>query len=503
MKRLVFSVLLVVGSAVGAGALTVASGSIAAHAASGVNVYVGYADTARASATNFPTPWSGDTGVTFEGCTSSCTFDAGAVRVVNTTAVTETIDFVKVHIDTCTFNIWGGSHSLPAGGQLIFTQTIASGPSGGCATDGSFDSSDVGPSGENFSSCTPDGIEPTVEVSVNSTDTTYTDTAQVINTGGIDLANCPPGTNESTQWQLIGGSACAGSSTLTLAPPSQVDIKGTNATVTATFANDCSPPQGLQGATVNFTVISGPNNGKTSTGTSPTDANGQASFTYSSSLTGTDTVEATITNLAGTITSNDVTILWITTTGSSGHFGDAANLSATFTDTNGNGIGGAWVSFALSMTPGKCITKTIGSGLAQCQLTPKSAAGPDTLTITFLGNLTQPPISTQTTFTVTHEDTALTTGKTLKVTTAGKPVSIWAQLTDPVSPGETGSGGGPISGQTVTISLGSGANKLSCSGTTGSNGVATCSVTPGASLLGTQPVTASYAGNAFYQASSA
>src|SRR5215469_4927812 len=39
-----------------------------AKAAGSVDVFVGYADSLRANPTNFPTPWAGSPGITFEGC---------------------------------------------------------------------------------------------------------------------------------------------------------------------------------------------------------------------------------------------------------------------------------------------------------------------------------------------------------------------------------------------------------------------------------------------------
>jgi hypothetical protein len=82
---------------------------------------------------------------------------------------------------------------------------------------------------------------------------------------------------------------------------------GTLATVTATFTNSCGQP--LQNVSVQFSVLSGPNAGRT--GSATTDLNGQATFTYTGAAPGTDTVHATITNLVGTITSNPVTVTWI------------------------------------------------------------------------------------------------------------------------------------------------------------------------------------------------
>ena len=290
------------------------------------SVFVGYADNLRANAANFPTPWAGDPGVTFLGCSpaSSCSFDAGAVRIVNNTAGSITIDSVAVHVDTCTFNLWspspGGISSLPAtipfGGQIILTQVV-SGASAACVSDGTMDTSDVGPGGSsNVGVCTNDNITPTVDVTedVGGTPvtTTYTDNGQVINTGGIDLASCPSGTNESTQWTSIGSPSC-GSAALALSPSAQSHPEGGTATVTATLtcSNTGAP---IPGAPVNLAILSGPNAPPTGPSFSPgtTDANGNVSFTYMDPIDnlGTDTLQASVTNLAGTFTSNTVTATW-------------------------------------------------------------------------------------------------------------------------------------------------------------------------------------------------
>jgi hypothetical protein len=84
-------------------------------------------------------------------------------------------------------------------------------------------------------------------------------------------------------------------------------VVGSKATVDATFA--CENGEALSGATVEFEVTSGPNAGTTGTGT--TNGAGEAQFTYSSSVTGTDEVQAKVTNPAGTITSNTVLVHWI------------------------------------------------------------------------------------------------------------------------------------------------------------------------------------------------
>ena len=289
--------------------VTAVSSAVPAAAQSGIQVFVGYADDSRADVTSFPTPWYGSPQTTFEGCApSSCSYDAGAVRVVNNTGSTVTINAVQVHIDSCTYGGWS-SATLAPGADLIVTE-LPNGTKVGCPGPVHMDTSDVGPAGSDYSlKCAPDGILPTVDVTINGQTTTYTDSGQVLNTGGFDGA-CG-GNNESTQWTVIGQAPCNGS-LLSLAPSAQTHGVGTTATVMATFTNKCTLPQPnapLSNVAVNFAVISGPNAGRTGTGV--TDANGVATFSYSSQLVGTDTLHASITNLVGSITSSPVTVTWI------------------------------------------------------------------------------------------------------------------------------------------------------------------------------------------------
>jgi hypothetical protein len=300
LKHLVFSLLLVASSVVGAGALTVASGKVAAvpaRASTGLDIYVGYADDLRASPTNFPTPWQGAPNTVFIG--SGPPWDAGAVRLVNNSSSPVSVDDVSVDLHHGSggasgpvFDLWG-SFVIPANGQAILTQT----------TQFNFDTSD-----DPFETCgttapASDPRIPTVTVTVSGSPTTVSDAGHILDTGGFD-AVCLG--NESIQWTLAGNAPCAGSS-LSLAPPSQTQSVGQTATVTATFANSCGQP--LSNVAVNFSVISGPNTGTSGAGV--TDSNGQASFSYSSLQPGTDTLQASVTNPAGTITSNSVTVTWV------------------------------------------------------------------------------------------------------------------------------------------------------------------------------------------------
>jgi hypothetical protein len=277
-----------------------------AHAAANVAVQVGYADNLRANPANFPTPWEGAPDVTYGGCTGGCTFDAGAVRVINNTGLDVHLDYVKVHLDTCTYDIWRHDIPLAPNGQYIVTQTINT-FSAGCTSDGSFDTSDIGPGGANWAGdCNQSGVVPVVEISVDGVVSSFKDTGQILNTKGVDGASCGMG-NESQQWAPIGSVSCPGS-TLSLAPPTQDLAVGSQASVTATLVNSCGDP--LQGAPISFAVASGPDAGVTGSGTTGPD--GSATFTYTGTTSGTDVVGASTSNPAGTIDSNTVDVVWQT-----------------------------------------------------------------------------------------------------------------------------------------------------------------------------------------------
>jgi hypothetical protein len=293
--------LLVVGSVIGT--------AVPAAAQSGIQVTVAYADSVRADPTNFPTPWLGSPRTIFEGCqpVSACRYDAGAIRVLNNSSSTVTVNAIAVHIDTCTFTGWPSAVLAP-GFNLIVTQLATTGVEAGCTAGvgdpDEFDTSDVGVGGQsNVGNCVPNGLIPVVDVTIDGTTTSYSDLGQVINTGGIDAGTCLG--NESSQWTRIGTGPCRGS-LLTLTPPTQTHPIYSTATVTATFTNTCGQP--LSNTAVRFGVLSGPNSGVTGSG--DTDANGQAPFSYGSTRLGTDTLKATVANLAGSINSNTVTVIW-------------------------------------------------------------------------------------------------------------------------------------------------------------------------------------------------
>lgn len=477
---------------VGVTGVVVAVAPPASATTAGVQVYVGYADTIRSNPVNFPTPWSGTPGVIFAGCTASCSFDAGAVRIVNNSTTVQTIDAITVSLSTCTFDMWPKNTVLQPGQQFIITQT-ASGASGGCDNaNGYFDTSDIGPNGVNWSSCNQSGVIPQINATIDGVVNTFVDSKQVLNTGGIDVGGCPPGSNESQQWSLV-GTRCTGA-TLALAPPTQTEDVYATADVTATLANSCGDP--LQGATVDFTVPSGPNAGQT--GSATTDANGNATFAYSSSLTGTDTVTAAASNPAGQIVPpGPVSVVWqqrtpvLTITGGAGtsDYNDAATVDATLT-ADGSPIAGAPVDFGLNGSE-TCTGTTNAGGVAACSITPGEAAGSYPLTATFAGDAADLPASASSGFTVTREETTLTyTGPTKAAN--GGALTLSGVLKE--------DGTAPISGRTVGFTLGSGSSAQSCTGTTDASGAASCTIASVNQPASTTSVaiSADFAGDTYY-----
>jgi hypothetical protein len=294
-----------------------------------LDVFVGYADSHRASAASFPTPWNdpGNPQVIFEGCqpASSCAFDSAAVRLVNNSGSPVTVNSVKVEYSSaCVYDIWPHDIALAPGRQLILTQTksTTNATPGGCTSKtsptaagyGVLDGSDIGPGGRNWDgTCTQSGVIPQVDLNLNgaSTAQTFADSGQVLNTRGVDGAYCPGGgsKNESVQWTPIGSVPCLGSA-VSLSPSAQTDVRGAVAALTAHLVDGCGNP--LQGSRVSFRVFGAgaPNSGWGGAGT--TDSRGSAAFSYpdTSTKAGRDQVQATVKNPGGTLFSNVVAVNW-------------------------------------------------------------------------------------------------------------------------------------------------------------------------------------------------
>ncbi|MBX7549279.1 CHAP domain-containing protein [Streptomyces sp. tea 10] len=175
---------------------------------------------------------------------------------------------------------------------------------------------------------------------------------------------------------------------------------------------------------------------------------------------------------------------------------DAFTASAGLTG-GGKPITGATVSFALGDGgPGRtCSATTDANGSANCRLTPGQAAGPTTLTARYGGDDRTLPSHATTAFTITREETALTyTGPNHLAD--GGPATLSGVLRE--------DGAEPVAGRPVTIVVGSGAAQQSCAGTTDGSGTVSCTVPTLNQPLNdtaTLPVTATFAGDPFYRAS--
>lgn len=106
---------------------------------------------------------------------------------------------------------------------------------------------------------------------------------------------------------IIRGSAAIVGEGILLTPTEATNPINTDHTLTARVQDDNGDP--IAGRDVDFEVIAGPNMGLT--GSDVTDANGEATFTYSSALVGTDVIVARFVNSQDVlVTSNQATKTW-------------------------------------------------------------------------------------------------------------------------------------------------------------------------------------------------
>jgi hypothetical protein len=313
----------------GAGTDLAAARQAAAPTAGGLAVSVGYAEDKEINtpdAASFPVPWAGSPNTVFLGGTvpgqAACgtltvCYDAGAIRLDNSTAAPVTVSSVSADLHSSIpggklfSNLWG-SFTVPAGKSVILTENP---PANNPGSD-NFDTS--GYPGNN---CTPITVAPTVTVTVGGVATTLADSDHVLDTRGIDMGFCPPKHNESIQWQPIGVTG-TGRATLSLGPATATQFTGQQVTETATLLDGSGA--GLPDATVNFAVTSGPDAGLS--GTAVTDANGHAAFSYPGAADGEDVVAASVTTV-GSFKSGTARVMWTDDSASGWSSGDIGNAT--------------------------------------------------------------------------------------------------------------------------------------------------------------------------------
>ncbi len=196
-------------------------------------------------------------------------------------------------------------------------------------------------------------------------------------------------------------------------------------------------------------------------------------------------------------TQQATTLTFTAASATTADFHDAAQVQARLTTSSGAPVPNETVTFTLGSGPGAptCSASTDVTGTATCLITPNQPAGTVTLTATFAGDASFAGSSASTNrFTVTKEETTLKfTATSPTLLASGQLATFSATLKE--------DGVTPISGRTVTITLGSGAGTQSCAVTTDSSGTASCTITVN-QPLGPNTVTANFASDAFFRPSS-
>ncbi len=157
----------------------------------------------------------------------------------------------------------------------------------------------------------PSHLIPQVHVTVDGSTTTYEDTGQVLNTGGIQPAECSSPGNASEPWTRIGGGGVPIEAPLPPAVSLQLtpttitgDEVGERQTLTVTARDASDKP--VAGLPIDLHIF-GPNAKEISV---TTNAAGVAESFYVGSRAGQDTVSATASISGRQVASNQLTVPW-------------------------------------------------------------------------------------------------------------------------------------------------------------------------------------------------
>jgi uncharacterized repeat protein (TIGR01451 family) len=151
-------------------------------------------------------------------------------------------------------------------------------------------------------------------------------------------------------------------------------------------------------------------------------------------------------------------------------------------------------SCAVTASGATCPVGSLGTGATETVTVTVRADGPGTITASaHVDGDQRDPIKTndeavETTSVDRHATALAYTGANVPIAT-GTPATLAGVLTD---------GPGPVSGRTVTFTLGAGSTAQNCSGTTDATGRASCTIAAISQPLGPGTVTATFAGDALY-----
>jgi len=184
--------------------------------------------------------------------------------------------------------------------------TSAGGEDDGVAADGALQT--VGGIGDTNANPTNPLATPT---DPRSDDELYS-LLQFVNTGdtAISVFTQNPSTDDNIFFAafFLGSTNAVVGEGILLSPHTATNPLGTSHTVTAKVVNTNGQP--IVNRNVKFEIVSGPNNGVTAN--TLTNATGEATFTYTGNIVGTDQIVASfVTSSGATISSNTVTKQWV------------------------------------------------------------------------------------------------------------------------------------------------------------------------------------------------
>ena len=242
----------------------------------------------------------------------------------------------------------------------------------------------------------------------------------------------------------------------------------------------------------------------TDLGTPVLDGTGQATVTTSSLAVGDHPITAVYQPANGNYLTSSTSLTQhierarttLTYNGATtGDYHDLVSASATLTRLDdGTPVSGQPV--ILTVGSQTCTMNTDISGVAQCTIRVEDPAGTTTATASFAGDGNYQPSNTTTPFTVTREQTAIVyNGDTVILN--GNTLHASAVLS------EADATPYPILiGRVVVFTLGAGSTAQTCTALTDVSGLAACNITPVAQTLGPTTITANFAQDAYYLASS-
>lgn len=270
-----------------------------------------------------------------------------------------------------------------------------------------------------------------------------------------------------------------------------------SATLSATLTDNLNRP--LSGKTLTF-VMNG-NSGETCTAATDASGNAQCSITPTDvpalgqvaiTFDGDSQYFASSLTPSFSITKEESAVHY-TTAVNSQDYHDAAPLSATLTeDQAGPAISGQALTFALGSQGCGSQAATDGTGSAGCTIDSLNQIPSGyTASAAFAGNAYYLPSSDSHAYTITREETTLTyTGDPFIAN--DRPGTLKALLK------EDGSVAPIPAGQTVTLTLGAGGSAQTCTGTVAADGSVSCTLSLVNQALGNNPVSAVFAGDAYY-----